>query len=213
MIPSDPPARHDFIWLGPKWRSQLLTEPDATDEGLLAGWIDASRPLVTARRQPGDGPDTLRLGLALPDKRRIGLHIKPAAVTRRQPPPSLPEVTAPASWAPALVMLDGTGARVYGSLAWAALTGLDYVRPDQSDLDLLFSVPDRRRLETLTRTLAPLCLWDRPRLDGEFLLPGGIAVAWREWLGGGTQVLVKGMDSVFLTHRSELLAGLRGEAA
>jgi phosphoribosyl-dephospho-CoA transferase len=213
MTLPDPPARHDFVWLGPTWRTHLLTRSDAADEALLAGWIEAAHPLVIARRQPGDGPDTLRLGLALPDKRRIGLHIRLMAISRRQPPPSLRAVAAPVSWAPTLAMLDGTDARVYGSLAWAALTGLDYVRPDQSDLDLLFDVPDRRRLETLTQTLAPLCLWERPRLDGEFLLPGGLAIAWREWLGGGTQVLVKGMDRVFLASRQSSLADLQGEAA
>ena len=212
MTPPDAPARHDFVWLGPSWREGLLA--GLREEALVARWVGDGHPLIVARSQPGDAPGTLRLGLATPDKQRIGLHIDRDAIARYAPPPLLADLPVPSSWQPTVGAVLGLGhpARVYGSLAWAGMTGLDYVRPDRSDLDLIFTPADGAALQGLLAGLRPLAVREHPRLDGEILLPGGRAVAWREWLGGG-QVLVKAADQVFLAESAVLEREMRGMAA
>ena len=93
-------------------------------------------------------------------------------------------------------------ARVYGSYGWQALTGLDYVHAD-SDLDVLAAAEDLPQAQLIAERLHA---WSAPhRVDGEVVMPGGHAVAWRElWLAmqavpvagtapaaGSPQVLVK----------------------
>jgi phosphoribosyl-dephospho-CoA transferase len=68
-------SRHDWLWLVPDWRRRLAARLAPQDAEILGGWIRANRPLVVGRSQPGDDPDSLRLGLALPRKRRIGAQI------------------------------------------------------------------------------------------------------------------------------------------
>ncbi|MFV3074976.1 malonate decarboxylase holo-[acyl-carrier-protein] synthase [Niveispirillum fermenti] len=219
MTPSDPlPVRHDFVRLAADWPDGLLSALAGPEQTLVAGWVAAGRPLVVARRPPDDAPGTLRLGLALPDKRRIGLHVRRDVVTGRRPPPLLTEVPVPPSWRPLVATLSAAAAgaglpvRVYGSLAWQALTGLDYVRPDRSDIDLLFAPADARALARLPALLRPLAGHLHPRLDGEIVLQGGLAVSWREWLGGG-RVLVKAPDTLFLADVSTLTAQMPGRVA
>lgn len=219
MTSPDPaPARHDFVRLAAGWPAGLLSSLAGPERALVAGWVAAGRPLVVARRAPDDAPGTVRLGLALPDKRRITLHVRQDVIAGRDPPPLLTRVPVPASWRPLAAALaetaarEGMPARVYGSLAWQALTGLDYVRPDRSDMDLLFAPTDGPALARLKTLLQPLADHDQPRLDGEIVLPGGLAFSWREWLGGG-RVLVKAPDTVFLADVAALSAQIPGRAA
>lgn len=211
-------SRHDFVRLRPDWQDRLLSPLAQSERVLIADWVAAGRPLVVARRQPDDAIDTLRLGLALPDKWRIGLHLHLDAISVAASPPLLRDAAAPLAWRPALLTLTemfmnaGLPARLYGSLAWQTLTGLDYVRPDRSDVDLLFAPPDAVALARLASLLQPLADHHHPRLDGEIVLPGGLAVSWREWLGGGS-VLVKAPCSVFLADTSALIAQMPGRAA
>lgn len=178
----------------------------------VADWCAAGRPLVIARRRSEDGAGELRLGLAMPDKRRIGLHVRTEAVTGRLPPLPLAEAVdaAPAVWRPMLTDLArraqelGTAAAVYGSLAWQQRTGLRYVRPE-SDIDLLFAPCGRRQLEGLLELLMAVGN-DSPRLDGEILLPDGAAVAWRELAGRPARLLVKGATEVGLRDLASVLA-------
>lgn len=94
----DPPAadfngfalrRHDWVWLN--------ADPDpvrvcAAAEGggaLTAAWRAAARPFIAARRFPDDPAGFIRLGLATPDKRRIGLTAPASAAARVAPAPLL----------------------------------------------------------------------------------------------------------------------------
>ncbi|WP_244560531.1 malonate decarboxylase holo-[acyl-carrier-protein] synthase [Azospirillum oryzae] len=172
----------------------------------------AGRPLVIARGRPEDGAGELRLGLATPDKRRIGLHVAAEAVADRLDPLPLAEAveSAPQAWRAMLAELvrraQALGVRpaVYGSLAWQQRTGLAYVRPD-SDIDLLFAPRDRRQLDGLLDLLAAMGEGS-PRLDGEILLPDGAAVAWRELAGRPDRLLVKGPAEVSLRDLPSVLA-------
>ncbi|SMF24223.1 phosphoribosyl-dephospho-CoA transferase [Azospirillum oryzae] len=167
---------------------------------------------MIARGRPEDGAGELRLGLATPDKRRIGLHVAAEAVADRLDPLPLAEAveSAPQAWRAMLAELvrraQALGVRpaVYGSLAWQQRTGLAYVRPD-SDIDLLFAPRDRRQLDGLLDLLAAMGEGS-PRLDGEILLPDGAAVAWRELAGRPDRLLVKGPAEVSLRDLPSVLA-------
>jgi phosphoribosyl-dephospho-CoA transferase len=100
--------------------------------------------------------------------------------------------------------------QVYGSYGWQWLSGLSCVRPT-SDLDLLAPVPDLHTAGQLVWLLQGLQL--ACRVDGELVLPGGWAVAWREYaqlIGGKVeQVLVKHRTGVQLLDMAALRSRFR----
>ncbi|KAA0596229.1 phosphoribosyl-dephospho-CoA transferase [Azospirillum lipoferum] len=204
--------RHGWVRLGEGWAEHLRSPLAAAEHAEVGDWCSVGRPLVIARGRPGDAAGELRLGLATPDRRRIGLHVAAAAVAERLDPLPLAEAvdSAPAAWRPMLAELArraqelGTAAAVYGSLAWQRRTGLCYVRPE-SDVDLLFAPSDQRQLDRLLDLLAET--GDGiPRLDGEILLPDGAAVAWRELAGRPARLLVKEPAEVGLRDLVSVLA-------
>lgn len=212
-MPSDPTRwpRHGWVRLGEGWAASLRSPLTAAEATEVADWCAAGRPLVIARGWPGDGAGELRLGLATPDKRRIGLHVAVDAVAERWDPLPLAEAVdaAPEAWRAMLAELVrraqdvGVTPAVYGSLAWQHRTGLGYVRPD-SDIDLLFAPRERWQLDGLLDLLA--AAGDgTPRLDGEILLPDGAAVAWRELAGRPARLLVKGPAEVSLRDLPSVL--------
>ncbi|MCM8737325.1 malonate decarboxylase holo-[acyl-carrier-protein] synthase [Azospirillum sp. A1-3] len=213
-MPPDPFywPRHGWVRLGEGWADGLRSPLTAAELAEVADWCAVGRPLVIARGRPGDGAGELRLGLATPDKRRIGLHVAADAVAVRLEPLRLAEAVdaAPEAWRPMLVELVrraqdvGVTPAVYGSLAWQHRTGLGYVRPD-SDVDLLFVPRDRWQLDGLLDLLTAVGDGS-PRLDGEILLPDGAAVAWRELAGRPARLLVKGPAEVSLRDLPSVLA-------
>ena len=98
--------------------------------------------------------------------------------------------------------------RVYGSVAFQALTGQAYLTA-ASDIDLLLAP---RTLEQYRCALALLARHARALpLDGEILFPQGRAVAWKELLrvpDATAQVLAKSMHAVSLVTVASLLANL-----
>ena len=204
--------RHGWVRLGEGWADRLRSPLAEAERAEVADWCAAGRLLVIARGRPGDAAGELRLGLATPDKRRIGLHVAADAVAARLGPLPLVEAveTAPEAWRAMLADLVrrslalGVVPAVYGSLAWQHRTGLAYVRPN-SDIDLLFAPRDRWQLDRLLDLLA--AAGDgTPRLDGEILLPDGAAVAWRELAGRPARLLVKGPAEVSLRDLPSVLA-------
>lgn len=205
----DPFRRHDWVWLTAEWEAHLRTPLDPVGLAQVRTWLAGGRPLVVSRHWPGDQADGVRLGLALPGRRRIGLHLSAQAVSGRSLPPSIPEVrdSAPQSWwevldwLAALSLQLGMVSGVYGSLAWQHFAGAaegGYLN-EQSDLDLLFMPSSWQKTEML---VAALARYDgpcgHPRLDGEVILPDGGGIAWRELLGRPAEVLVKSMGHVEL---------------
>ncbi|WP_434621086.1 malonate decarboxylase holo-[acyl-carrier-protein] synthase [Azospirillum sp. B2RO_4] len=211
-MPSDVWPRHGWVRLGENWADCLRSSLGEAEREEVADWCRAGRPLVIARGRSEDGAGELRLGLATPDKRRIGLHVAAEAVAESWGPLPLAEAveTAPEAWRPMLAELVrralavGVGPAVYGSLAWQHRTGLGYVRPD-SDVDLLFAPRDRRQLDGLLDLLRAFGDGS-PRLDGEILMPDGAAVAWRELAGRPDRLLVKGPAEVELRDLPSVLA-------
>jgi phosphoribosyl-dephospho-CoA transferase len=88
-------------------------------------------------------------------------------------------------------------ARVFGSLALAVVTGLDYLT-DRSDLDLLLQVNRDTDLSRLTADLARIEAAAPMRLDGELIRHDGVAANWRELHAGPREVLVKTVSDVAL---------------
>lgn len=209
---SDHWPRHGWVRLGEGWADCLRSPLAEADRGEVADWCRAGLPLVIARGRPDDGAGELRLGLATPDKRRIGLHVAVDAVAERWGPLPLAEAveSSPQAWQAVLAELVrralalGVRPAVYGSLAWQHRAGLGYVRPD-SDVDLLFAPRDRWQLDGLLDLLRATGDGS-PRLDGEILLPDGAAVAWRELAGRPARLLVKGPAEVDLRDLPSVLA-------
>ncbi|MBB3804290.1 phosphoribosyl-dephospho-CoA transferase [Xanthomonas arboricola] len=205
------PGRHALVWLRPGARWQALT-PGAQPR--LQQWFAAGLPAVVARGDGSQAPGRVRLGVPLPPdegKQRLALSAGLDDIARSTAPMALDAViaTAPIVMQPALRALltqanvSGLQPRVFGSVAWQALTELAYVHA-QSDLDLLWSVATP---EQAHRVVTLLQRWERDhglRADGELLLPDDTAVNWREYAGSAQQVLVKSSDGCRLLPRSAL---------
>jgi phosphoribosyl-dephospho-CoA transferase len=163
--------------------------------------------------------ETISVGLALPPaqgKRRIALSVAADGIARHTLPLLLTDAIAhaPAAWQPSLEELDAAATRidielrVFGSLAWQALSGLEYMT-GKSDIDLLW---DPQSNEQLQHGIDLLQRWEQSsglRADGEVMFGAGGAVSWREWAtlksGDDQRVLVKRASSAELVAARELL--------
>ncbi|KIP86327.1 malonate decarboxylase holo-[acyl-carrier-protein] synthase [Stenotrophomonas sp. CFBP8980] len=203
--------RHDLVWIDPQARWTTLS-PQA--EPRLRAWMQARLPLVVARRDPAVDGAQLRLGVPLPldeGRQRLSLRIEREAVIRHAPPPRLTEVieALSAPWRPALQALQHRCAaqalspRVFGSHAWQAITGRDYLHAG-SDLDLLWQVDGPRQASQVCRLLQDWEALHGLRADGELVFDAAQAVNWREYAGEAAQVLVKGDAACWLAARSRL---------
>jgi len=212
------PSRHDLVWLAPAWRGALrcAVEPDQLAEA--AAWIERGHPAVVARLGGVPGPGAgVALGIALPGavRRRVSLLVGPEALARAAPPLTLREAlaSAPAGWRSRLAKLDAGAAaaglilHVYGSLAWQHLSRRPYLTAS-SDVDLLVRPRDARELRACLTLLRVHAGRGAPPLDGEILLGGGRAVAWRELLRAPARVLVKSDAAVALEPLSTALGVL-----
>jgi phosphoribosyl-dephospho-CoA transferase len=211
------PRRHDLIFVAPEaWRSLLRIRDDLAAEPLVVGWVDRGWPLIARRAMPNEA-DELALGLPLPPslgKRRLSILMQPDDMISTTPPPRLSAAigVAPETWKRTLERVvnlaagHGVEARVYGSLAWRTLTGLDYLTAG-SDLDLLMPLPRGGDIARLTADLSAIEAAAPMRLDGEFVRDDGAGVNWRELHAGAREVLVKTTGGVALLHANHFLGG------
>ncbi len=209
--------RHDLIFVSAAgWRSLLAMRADLAADPLVAGWVDKGWPLIGRRAMQGE-ESGVPLGLPLPPfagKRRLTFVVQPHHIAAIAPPPSLSAVSrmAPRAWWPTLYDLDelaarhGVDARVFGSLAWRALTGLDYLT-ERSDLDVLMLVQGDTDIPGLTAGMARIESAAPMRLDGELIRGDGAAVNWREIQTGAREILVKSSGGVALLPSSHFLRG------
>ncbi|RKH14880.1 malonate decarboxylase holo-[acyl-carrier-protein] synthase [Corallococcus sp. CA053C] len=187
-MPADRPARHDWVYLGADWAQHLRSALSAEVLRQVTEWREHGRPFAVARQDLPDQDDELRLGLTLPDRRHLSLHVGLPAMERWLPPPTLNETraTAPEAWRSAMEDVIALGAaldltvRVFGSLAWQHRSGVSFLRP-LSDVDLLFAPARYSDVERLLFGLEAVSRRHSVvRLDGEVVLPDGGAVSWRE---------------------------------
>jgi phosphoribosyl-dephospho-CoA transferase len=209
--------RHDLIFVSPvAWRALLKTRDDVVKEGLVMNWVDRGWPLVARRAMPGD-TDGVALGLPLPPfagKHRLSFLMQPDDIVATARPLQLNSTinVAPEPWRHTLDQVaelasrQGVEARVFGSLAWQTLTGLDYLSAG-SDLDLLLSFPPSGDHAGLTAGIAAIEATAPMRLDGEITRDDGAGVNWRELHTGAHEVLVKSIAEVALLDTNLFLSG------
>jgi len=212
-----PAGRHDLVYLSPQgWRAMLAAHGDLADDSLVACWCDEGWPMIRRRATPGE-PAGIALGLPLPPsagKRRLSFLLQSDDIISIARPPLLNSASesAPLVWWPTLDSLNelalrhSVEARVFGSLAWRILTGLDYLT-DRSDLDVLLDVRRETDLDRLAADLAAIEADAPMRLDGELMRADGAAVNWRELHAGAGEVLVKSIDGVGLLDRDLFISG------
>lgn len=206
--------RHDLVWADPAaWAALAAERAELADPPWLAGWAERGWPLMVRPPTPGGPAGRVALGLPLPasaGRRRIGLDLAPEALSGPQRPPLLSGAawSAPALWSATIAQLLALDAevRVFGSLAWQALTGLDYLGPG-AELDLLWPLPPAEAVEALLAEIAAADAEAPMQLDGEIVRPDGAAVNWRELASGCGEVRVKRLDGVTLEPRLRFLAG------
>lgn len=210
-------GRHDLIFVSRNgWRALLATRSDLAVDPLAARWPDAGWPTIRRRPMPGE-IGGVALGLPLPPsagKRRLSFLLQAHDIDAIARPPSLTsaKLSAPRAWWPTLDRLNELAlshwveARVFGSLAWQTLTGLDYLS-ERSDLDLLLDVHGDTDLDDLVEGLARIEARAPMRIDGELMREDGAAVNWREFHAGTGEVLVKRLDGVGLLDKSQFAAG------
>jgi phosphoribosyl-dephospho-CoA transferase len=100
----------------------------------------------------------------------------------------------------------GVEARVFGSLAWCVLTGLNYLTP-RSDLDFILSLPHPRDFPELMTELGSIDSAAPMRLDGEIVRDDGAGVHWRELYSGACEVLAKTVGGPTLLNSAEFIGG------
>jgi phosphoribosyl-dephospho-CoA transferase len=209
--------RHDLIFVRPEsWRAALAVRSDLAADPLVAPWAENGWPLIGRRATPCERHG-VAVGLPLPPfagKRRLSFLMQAEDVLSIAPPPSLRTagIMAPSPWRPTLERLDelasihSVDARVFGSLAWRVLTGLDYLT-DRSDLDLLLHIDRDTDVAGLVTGIAEIEDVAPMRLDGELVRDDGAAVNWRELHARADQILVKTIDGVALRDARLFLAG------
>lgn len=212
-----PAGRHDLVFVSPDgWRAMLAARADLADNSLVARWSDEGWPAIRRRAMPGE-PSGVALGLPLPPsagKKRLSFLLQNDDIVSIARPPLLDAArsSAPLMWWPTLDRLGelavrhSVDVRVFGSLAWRALTGLDYLT-GRSDLDLLLDVRRDTDLDRLAADVAAIEADAPIRLDGELMRDDGVAVNWRELHGGAGEVLVKSLDGVGLLDRDLFISG------
>jgi phosphoribosyl-dephospho-CoA transferase len=212
-----PVGRHDLVYVSPRgWRAMLAARGDLADDSLVARWSDEGWPMIRRRATPGE-PTGVALGLPLPPsagKRRLSFLLQTDDIISIARPPLLISASgsAPPGWWPTLDRLGelalrhSVEARVFGSLAWRILTGLDYLT-DRSDLDLLLDVRRETDLDRLAADVAAIEAQAPVRLDGELVREDGAAVNWRELRAGTGEVLVKSIEGVGLIDRNLFISG------
>lgn len=215
--PSRRPRRHDLVFVSQQaWCALLAMRRDLAADPWIALWSSKGWPLIGRRAMPGD-PHGVPLGLPLPPyagKRRVALVMQPNDILSVAPPLALSCITrvAPRSWRPTLCRLGALAARhsvhagVCGSLAWQALTELNYVTTE-SDLDVLLHVGGDTQIDNLTTGMARIAAAAPMRIDGELVREDGAAVNWRELHNGTREVLAKTVAGVLLIAPRSFLSG------
>ena len=215
-----PLDRHALVWVEPTARERMLALAlDGIHQDALQRWFANDWPLVVRRPDRAARADDVALGLALPPpegKRRLCFKVRRHAIARWSALLRLDEAALrlPSPWSVSLAALAqqasrcGVTLRVFGSVAWQALTGLPYLTA-QSDVDLWWQPSDFDQLDAV---LALVARWEKchgVRADGEIAFPSGAAVAWREWRDlRSDRVLAKRTDAAELVSRNVLAAAL-----
>ncbi len=167
---------------------------ESGDPAALRDWLALGHPLIVRRPCLSADAREVFLGLSLPGKRRLACRMPADAIVCVDPPPV---------WQGDIFQAPGFSVRLFGSHAWQALTGLDYVTAD-SDLDLLLDISSLAEWEALLAR--GLDFPAHPRVDLEVVFRGDASFNWREYLAPSSDILVKSNRSVWLQRKDRLTA-------
>ncbi|OMG75079.1 malonate decarboxylase holo-[acyl-carrier-protein] synthase [Burkholderia ubonensis] len=220
MPRSDAPLRrHTLVTLtAAGWAALFARDAALAADAPVCRWAERGWPLVVRRALPGETREFgVPLGIPLPPsagKRRVAVSVGADALASVSAPPAFAAVlgAAPDAWRQPLLDLDALGARcgvagrVFGSLAWQALTGEPYLT-GASDLDVFFPLPGAAHAATLLDGLAAIDARAPMRVDGELLRDDGAGVNWRELHAGLPDVAIKMAGGVTLGPAAAFLAG------
>ncbi|RQS67319.1 malonate decarboxylase holo-[acyl-carrier-protein] synthase [Burkholderia sp. Bp8963] len=220
-----PLRRHTLVTLTPAgWAALFARDAVLAADAHVRRWAECGWPLIVRRALPGESGESAEsgvfrvpLGIPLPPsagKRRVAVSVDADALASAGAPPAFAAVldAAPAAWRQPLRELDalgtrcGVAGRVFGSLAWQALTGERYLT-DSSDLDIVFPLPDPVHTRTLLDGLAAIDARAPMRVDGELLRDDGAGANWRELHAQLPEVAVKTAGGVVLSPPAAFLAG------
>ncbi len=204
---AQPLRRHDLVGIAPF---------SSNADPILAAWTANGWPLIS-RRPTLDDIQGVAVGLPLPPsqgKRRLSFVVRPDQIISIRAPLLLGDAAhkAPSSWLPTIKQIEklagenGFEIRVFGSLAWSAITGLDYLT-GSSDLDLLLYANADTDLDRVVANLAQIQLVSPMRLDGEFVRGDGAAANWREFRSNARDILIKSLAGAAFVDRNKFLAG------
>lgn len=202
-----------MVWVEPAAWATLIAEHDVWDaDALLLNWAGNGWPLVARSRICEDRDDLLALGVPLPPshgKSRHAFRCGGDIVIHSERPPllSFASAAAPSAWLAtisALLMLDSE-TRCFGSLAWEYLTGLPYISTG-SDLDILWVAASAAEADRLAMEISRIDAAAPVHVDGEFVLPSGNGVQWREWASQAPSVLLKTPDGPRIVPRDRVFA-------
>ncbi len=165
---------------------------ESGDPDVLRDWVKCARPLIVRRPCLSDDGREVFLGVSLPGRRRLACRIPVDAVVEVAPPPV---------WHGDAFQVPGFPLRVFGSHAWQALTGLEYVTP-ASDLDLLLGISTQAEWEALLARGITLPV--HPRIDLEVVFGGDASFHWREFLSPSADILIKSNRNIWLQGKDRL---------
>jgi phosphoribosyl-dephospho-CoA transferase len=207
--------RHDLLRIDPRgWRCALSSRPDMAGVELLSDWADKGWPVMVRRYVASDTSDQIPVAICLPcagGKTGMALQVNERDVLACLAPTSLSDAAphAPSGWRSVLQQLAAIATRfgcahaVFGSLLWQRLTGMTYLHAG-SDLDLIWRVADPAQAVQLAAAIDACAAHSPVRIDGEFILPSGAAVNWREFHSRRQEVLVKTLRGVDIVARQQL---------
>jgi phosphoribosyl-dephospho-CoA transferase len=214
--------RHDLVRLSePSWSEIRAGLGGVGLEPLVAGWADRGWPFVARARDPGEADVGVPLVLLLPPasgSTRIFFTAASESMISVDPPPLLLDAAAwsPNSWRTSLQHLSQAAqqhvekVRVFGSLAWASFTGLNYIGPG-SDLGLLWPLAEPQSLPHIISQLVAIVAAAPMRIDVELVRPDGLAANWREFQTGESEITVVSLSGVARLRVDEFLEVRPGE--
>ena len=195
--------RHWQVWLDISTLQALGAAWPGTSEEFLQfeSWVGNGKPLIgRASGFKSCATDAFVGWCAMPlaAKRRVPVQVARTNVIRIAPPilladalPILPAFLVPvAREVCAAAQTEDLEARVYGSAFWSWADNHDGMT-DRSDIDLVFYPRGRLTIHSLLDRLLDIDARSSGALDGEFMLPCGWGVSWKELARSQDTVLVR----------------------
>lgn len=214
------PWRHRRVWVDPKGVNSIsiIGEFSSAERAYLNDWINCDKPLVGRVRLSCElnNLDLMPVGLMVympgHPKKRISALIDRDSVIGYEEPLQLDKVVGSLPmemWGNANSILELAKnlpicIRVFGSAFWSYEAKLNHMHAN-SDLDLLIQFNEFVNPLDLARGLSALSDDMLIRLDGEFEMPDGASVSWRELASNSLELLVKTDVGPKLLSREKLM--------